>query len=177
MRCSVLPARLSARQREYYTIDNSLKIRAPKPIILSDLDGLDSETTYTSTYFYDSFHILHVARLVYLLLRGRKVTRKGWSFLIKTFKTLSLHLDATFFFYLKSLELSHAMYNSCWYTLRPKEAYDLMFIGKRAQYPLEITAGKFFSLSLGLFAIVSFCKINIQYSRNNTSYIYILASL
>ncbi|XP_014212167.1 odorant receptor 10a-like [Copidosoma floridanum] len=54
----------------------------------------------------------------------------------------------------KSLEVSQAVYNCKWYDFKTKEAYDIIFIMSRAQHPLEITVGKFCSLSLNLFAIV-----------------------
>lgn len=67
------------------------------------------------------------------------------------------------------MELSFAAYSCEWFNLNANEVHDLMFIMKRSQNPLKITAGKFVPLSANLFADVS---LNILIMVQFDSFVY-----
>lgn len=52
------------------------------------------------------------------------------------------------------MELANAVYSCKWYELKPKDICDLIFIMKRAQNQLKLTAGKLFTLSLNFYTHV-----------------------
>lgn len=63
---------------------------------------------------------------------------------------------------LQSRELAEAAYNSEWYDFSAKFSRNIILIMARSKRPIEVTAGKFFALSLSTFTGVSFNAIKIH---------------
>lgn len=56
--------------------------------------------------------------------------------------------------FLQSSKIVYEVYNTNWYEIKPREANLLLIIMRLSQRPFQLTAGKFFVLSLETFAKV-----------------------
>ncbi|KAL0117887.1 hypothetical protein PUN28_008930 [Cardiocondyla obscurior] len=53
---------------------------------------------------------------------------------------------------IESTSMAYGMYECKWYDISPKDAKNLMFMAYRSTIPLKLTAGKFGTFSLEMFA-------------------------
>ncbi|KAL0117883.1 hypothetical protein PUN28_008930 [Cardiocondyla obscurior] len=59
---------------------------------------------------------------------------------------------------IESTSMAYGMYECKWYDISPKDAKNLMFMAYRSTIPLKLTAGKFGTFSLEMFATVRYKK-------------------